>query len=100
MVGIGSQILQGEGELKDVSAIQRLGKVAAAPLVSLFTSSLGLLASSTYSTTALAVNGGLSIVRIGVGTPFTLCIRKFEAIPASRILSDMHIGVGSSLMKP
>ena len=70
MVGIGGQILQGEGELKDVSAVQRLGKAAAGPLVSLVTGSLGLLVSSTVSTTAMAVNGGLSVVRIGVGMPY------------------------------
>jgi hypothetical protein len=60
LVAIGRQILQGEGELKDVSAIQRLGKAAADPLVSLAHHSLGLLVS-------LAVNSGLGVVRIGVG---------------------------------
>jgi len=79
LVAIGSQIVQGEGELKDVSAIQRLGRAAADPLVSLAHHSLGLLVSSTYSTTALAVNGGLGVVRIGVGNTsaiFRFCNEK------------------------
>ena len=75
---LGSQILQGSSDLKDLNAAQRLVQAATNPLILLARHTASLLVSSTYSSTALALNGGLGAVRILLGV--------FQ--PASVSLSD------------
>lgn len=68
---LGSQILHGNGDLKDLNAVQRLGRAAAQPLILLARHLASLLVSSTYSSTAWAVTGSLGVVRIGMGQIIT-----------------------------
>ncbi len=67
---LGSQLLQGSSDLKDLNAAQRLVRAAADPLILLARHTATLLISSTYSSTALALNGGLGAVKIFLGGSF------------------------------
>lgn len=68
-----SQILQGSNDLKDMNAAQRLVRAAADPLILLAKHTAALLLSSTYSSTALAITGGLGAIRIFMGGVLAFC---------------------------
>lgn len=75
VVAVGRQVLNGDSESKELGALQKLGRTAADPLTSLARSIVGLLASGTYSTTALAFTGGIGVFKFGIGaaSPLKIC---------------------------
>ena len=89
-----SQILQGSSDLKDMNAAQRLVRAAADPLILLARHTASLLVSSTYSSTALALNGGLGAVRVFLGAslsvPDSLDLQNSASTENPYILLHLH----------